>query len=233
MVRRVTRVLCIAEPGGSAESVEHLLSAAPDLGIGAIVLIGDVGGGPERTSSYRRVLYALATGDCPSFWVPGPGDAPIGDLMQEAHGAEVVLPSLRSIHGTVAYAPGPVVFAGLGGEVSDDPGAPREEVTGLRYPRWEPEHRLRLLRDLKPHELVLAFATPPTHRALGEGGSDVIAEMIGSYVPRIAVVGGPRGSATLGRSLVVAPGSLAEDHYAVADLQARRAELAELVLPAV
>jgi hypothetical protein len=232
MVRRVTRVLCIADPGGSAEAVEHLLAAAPDLGIGAIVLIGDVGGGPDRVASYRSVLYALATVDCPAFWVPGPGDAPVGELMQEAHGAEVVLPSLRNIHGTVAYAPGPVVFAGLGGEISDDPGAPREELSRLRYPRWEPEHRLRLLRDLKPHELVLAFATAPAHKLLGEGGSDVVAEIIGSYVPRIAVVGGPRGSATLGRSLVVAPGSLAEGHYAVADLQARRAELSRLVRPA-
>ena len=46
------------------------------------------------------------------------------------------------------------------------------------------------------------------------------------------VVGGPRGSVTLGRSLVVAPGSLDDGHYAVADLQARRAELAQLALPA-
>lgn len=232
MVRRVTRILCIAEPRGSAESVEHLLAAAPDLGIGAIVLIGDLGGGPDRAASYRRVLYALATGDCPAFWVPGFGDAPIEDCLREAHGAEVVLPSLRCIHGTVAYAPGPVVFAGLGGEISDDPGPVREEVGRLRYPRWEPEHRFRLLRDLKPHELVLAFATPPAHKGLGEGGSDIVAEIIGSYVPRIAVCGGSRGSETLGRSLVVAPGSLTDGHYAVADLQARRAELAQLALPA-
>jgi Icc-related predicted phosphoesterase len=232
MVRRVTRILCVADPRGSAEAVEHLLNAAPDLGIGAIVLIGDVGGGPERSASYRRVLYAMATGDCPAFWVPGPGDAPIGDCLREAHGAELVLPSLRCIHGMVAYAPGPVVFAGLGGEISDDPGAPREEVASLRYPRWEPEHRFRVLRDLKPYELVLAFATPPAHRDLPDSGSDVVAEMIGSYVPRVAVCGGPRGSATLGRSLVVAPGSLADGHYAVADLQARRAELSQLALPA-
>jgi Icc-related predicted phosphoesterase len=232
MVRRVTRILCVADPRGSADAVEHLLTGAPDLGIGAVVLIGDVGVSPDRADSYRRVLYALATGDCPAFWVPGPGDAPIEETLREAHGAEVVLPSLRCIHGTVAYAPGPVVFAGLGGEISDAPGAAREELTRLRYPRWEPEHRLRLLRDLKPHELVLAFATPPAHKGLGDGGSDVVAEMVGSYVPRIAVCGGPRGSATLGRSLVVAPGSLADGHYAVADLQARRAELSQLALPA-
>jgi uncharacterized protein len=228
MVRRVTRILAIADPRGSADGVERLMREAPDLGIGAVVLVGDVGGGEDRASSYRAVLEALAMGDCAAFWVPGPEDAPIEEVLREGHAAEVVLPSLRCIHGTVAYAPGPVVFAGLGGEISDDPHGPRDEVERIRYPRWEPEHRLRLLRDLKPHELVLAFATPPAHHALGEGGSDVVAAIIGSYVPRIAVVGGPPGSATLGRSLVVAPGRLAEGHYAVADLQARRAELGRL-----
>jgi Icc-related predicted phosphoesterase len=232
MVRRVKRILCIADPRGSAAAVEHLLTASPELGIGAIVMVGDVGGGADRSAAYRHVLSALAAADCPAFWVPGAGDAPIGDCLREAHGAEIVLPRLRCVHGTVAYAPGPVVFAGLGGEISDDPGAPREEIDRVRYPRWELEHRLRLLRDLKPHELVLVLGSPPAHRGLGEGGSDVVAETIGSYSPRIAVVGGSRGSATLGRSLVVAPGSLADGHYAIADLQARRAEHAQLALPA-
>jgi Icc-related predicted phosphoesterase len=232
MVRRVTRILCVADPRGQAEAVERLLSSSPDFGIGAIVLVGDVGGGEDRPASYRAVLSALAASDCPTFWVPGAGDAPLEDCLREGHAAEVAMPALRCVHGTVAYAPGPVVFAGLGGEISDDPRAPREEVDRLRYPRWEPEHRFRILRDLKPHELVLAMGTPPAHHALGEGGSDVVAEIIGSYVPRIAVCGGPRGSAMLGRSLVVAPGSVADGHYAVADLQARRAELGAMTLPA-
>jgi Icc-related predicted phosphoesterase len=230
MVKRVTRILCIAEPRGSAEAVERLLSGTPDLGIGAIALVGDISAGDDRVSAYRTVLHGLGRSDCPVFWVPGPGDAPADESLREAHGAEVAMPQLRCVHGTAAYAPGPVVFAGLGGEISDDPGMIREERDRLRYPRWEPEYRLRLLRDLKPHELVLLFATPPAHKGLGEGGSDVVAEMIGSHVPRIAVVGGARGSETLGRSLVVAPGSLADGHYAVADLQARRAELGDLAL---
>jgi Icc-related predicted phosphoesterase len=43
------------------------------------------------------------------------------------------------------------------------------------------------------------------------------------------VCGGERGSELLGRSLAVAPGSLARGRYAVADLRERAVELQEFV----
>jgi Icc-related predicted phosphoesterase len=121
-----------------------------------------------------------------------------------------------------------VLFAGLGGEISDDPDDPREETEALRYPRWEPEYRLKLLRELKDYELVLLFATPLAHKGLGRAGSEVLAELVNTYIPRLVVTGGERGTEMLGRSVVVAPGSLADGYYAIADLHSREVELQQL-----
>jgi Icc-related predicted phosphoesterase len=229
MASRVTRVLCAAEPRGSSDAVDRLGEVAGDRDAQAIVLAGDLGGGQDRSQSYRPLFHALGALDIPAYWVPGRSDAPIGAYLREAHNVEIVFPRLRGVHGTGAFATAHLVVAGFGGEIDDDPDAQREELECLRYPRWEAEYRLKLLGELGEHERMLAFATPPAHKGLGLRGSDAVAELIGTWRPRLVVCGGPRGTEMIGRSLVVAPGSLAEGHYAVADLKARHAELGELV----
>jgi hypothetical protein len=94
------------------------------------------------------------------------------------------------------------------------------------------EYRLKLLeRELAEHEmLMLLFATPPAHKGLKAQGSEALAELAITHRARLVVCGGPRGTMMLGRTLVVAPGSLAEGNYAVADLHARTAELSALSL---
>ena len=111
--QRVRRILCAAAPRGSRKAVTQLLDAAERHEAHALALLGDLTGPLYKPEDLRAVLRALANGGRHAFWVPGPGDAPIGDCLREAHGAELVLPSLRCIHGMVAYAPGPVVFAGV------------------------------------------------------------------------------------------------------------------------
>lgn len=229
MIKRVTRVLCAARPSGSVHAIESLHRIADDRDAQAIVVVGDLGVGGRRRDGYRALFRALAGDERPAYWVPGPGDAPIADYLRETHNAEVVHPFLRSVHGTVAFAPGHLLVAGLGGEISDDLEAPREELDRLRYPRWEAEYRLKLLGELGEHDRMLVFATPPAHKGMDAPGSDVVAELIGTWRPRIVVCPGPRPPAVLGTSLVVAPGSLGEGHYAVADLSAREVEFGELV----
>ena len=114
-----------------------------------------------------------------------------------------------------------MLFAGFGGAVSDDPDAPRDETTRLSYPRWEAEYRLKLVRELDEHQLVLLFATPPAHKGLHHDGSEVLAELVGTHRPRLVVCGGEAGTGLIGGSTIVAPGSLAEGQYAVADLHER------------
>jgi Icc-related predicted phosphoesterase len=228
MSQRVSRILCASDPGGSAEAIEQLLAAADDLDVQAVALVGDLGGGSERAAGLRALLRATRGGDRPTFCVPGPGDAPVEDYLREAHNAEIVAPNLRGVHGTAALEPGHhILFAGLGGEIDDDPTAARDEVERLHYPRWEPEYRLKLLREFPEHEVVLLFCTQPAHPQTS-GGSDVVAELIGTYRARLAVCAGEPAAFTLGRSMVVSPGSLLDGHYAVADLRKHEVEMGQM-----
>ena len=120
----------------------------------------------------------------------------------------------------------------MGGEISDDPNTPREEQSSLRYPRWEAAYRLKVLDLFDYNELVMLFATAPAHKGHNTPGSEAVAELVGTYRPRLVVCGGPRGVEILGTSLVVAPGGLADGHYAVAEVHAGTAELAELSIAA-
>jgi Icc-related predicted phosphoesterase len=226
---RLTTIVCAADPAGSAESTAALVEAAERHDAGAIAVVGDLGATGAGAEGLRAVLRALGRGDRPAFWVPGPGDAPVAAYLREAHNTEVVFPRVHGVHGTAALSPGgDVVVAGVGGEIVDDPEEGREEVDGLRYPRWEAEYRLKILDELPELERVLLFHSHPMHKGLGTDGSEAVAELIGTYRARIAVCGGERRCAMLGTTLVVAPGSARDRHYAVVDVQRREAELAEL-----
>jgi uncharacterized protein len=222
----VNRILCAGQPQGSADAVKRLLALAEEQQAQAIALVGDLGSGGD---GYRDVFRALGAARLPVFWVPGPRDAPADRYLREAYNIEVALPLLHGVHGGAAFAPEDnVAFAGMGGEIVDDPHAPREEHERLRYPRWEAEYRLKILQAIDYHELVLLFATPPAHKGLALPGSEAVAELVGTYRPRLVVCGGERGVEVLGKSVVVAPGNLAMGEYALADLHGKAAELAEL-----
>jgi Icc-related predicted phosphoesterase len=228
----VSRVLCAASPAGSSDAIEALLDAAEDRDVHALALIGDLGA--PGSDSLSSVFKTLARGGLPTYWVPGPGDAPAEHYLREAQNIEIVAPFLHGVHGTIAFGPGGhVLVAGFGGDVSDDPDAPRDEHDRLSYPRWEPEYRLKVVRELDEHQLVLLFATPPAHKGLGAGGSEVLAELVATHRPRLVVCGGQRGSELLGRSAVVAPGSLADGQYAIADVNSQHVELEQFPARAV
>jgi Icc-related predicted phosphoesterase len=225
----ITRILCAAAPRGSADAVARLGEVAAEHNADATILVGDLGGGADRQGSYRGVFKSLVAFRSPVYWVPGPGDAPVWEYLREAYNIEIVSPLLRGVHGTLAFTPGePVVVAGMGGEVSDEPGAARDEVERLRYPRWEVEYRLKVLAEHAEHERMLAFATPPAHKGRGLPGSEAVAELVNTHRPRLVVCGGERHTELLGRSTIVAPGDLADGHYAVADLRRRDVIMSDL-----
>ena len=135
---------------------------------------------------------------------------------------EVVFPNLRGVHGTCTLQRH-VLFAGMGGEIEDDPDAERDEQRRLRYPAWEAEYRLKLVGELDQYQRVFLFSTPPAHKGLGVRGSQVLAELVNTHRPRVVITAGSeRGSELLGNTLVVAPGSLVAGEYAVVDLRERR-----------
>ncbi len=221
---KLNRILCLAEPRGDVDTVERVLLTAADHRADAVALVGDLTAGGTR-AGHRALFRALGAGGLPAFCVPGPGDAPMAHYLREAHDVGIVHPTVHGVHGTAALAPdGHVVFAGLGGTIDDDPDSAREEIAGLRYPRWEAEYRLRILDELGGQQPVLLFATPPAHKGRNAPGSEVVAELVATHRARLVVCGGEPATELIGRTLVVAPGSLSGGRFAVADLQAREAE---------
>ena len=230
MSTHLTRILCAADPAGSEEAVARLAEAAAAHEAQLILVAGDLGPTGDGHRGYGKLFRTVGQRQVPSYWVPGANDAPIGAYLREAANAETVFAFLRGVHGTAALTPDRhIAIAGMGGEIDDDPKSARDEERRLRYPRWEAEYRLKILGELGELERILLFSTPPAHKGLGTPGSETVSELIATYRARLAVVGGPRTSETIGRTMVVAPGALSDGHYAVVDLAAKDVELRELV----
>lgn len=200
-------------------------------GADAVALVGNLTEQGGKLEDYRAIFKSLGPPRVQTFWVPGPADAPFAHYLRESSNIETVYPFLHGVHGTVALATGYVLFAGMGGEILDDPSTQRDEMEALRYPGWEVEYRLKVLREFThEYEKVLLFATLPAHKGLHHPGSEVLAELIKTHDPRVAVVAGGDGvrRELLGGTLVVQTGSLTLGEYAVVDIQDRKAEPAKL-----
>jgi uncharacterized protein len=229
MAQGVRKLVAVAGIGGEVDSLEQLFGEISERGADAIAVVGDLGAPWSKADTYRTIFRALGEADRPTFWVPGPTDAPLRDYLRESYNMEIAYPFLRGVHGTVALGPGDVLFAGMGGEIADDPETIRAEEALIRYPGWEVEYRLKVIREFDSHEQVFLFTTPPAHKGLREPGSEVLAELIKTYNPRLAIVGGEEpAQEELARTLVVCPGRLDHGHYAIVDLGTRSVEAATL-----
>lgn len=228
MRRLVRRVLAAAAPLGELQMVERLARLALDTGSEALVVLGSLMPRSGTTGHYRQLFKTLAEANLPTFYVPGPDDAPVQEYLQEACNIEIVYPFLHGVHGTFAFGPGHVLFAGMGGEILDDPETRREESERLRYPAWEVEYRFKVLQELKDYQKVFLFTAAPEHKGLHERGSAVLAEVIKSYKPRLVLVPGPRKHERLGSSLLVMPGRLSEGDFVVVDLREEKIEVGDV-----
>jgi hypothetical protein len=228
MRRRISRILATAGPAGDPGMMDRLVAHATEAGADALVMLDGLAADEVQPREYRPLLKALAHANLPTFYLPGPQDAPVHAYLREAYNIEVVYPFMHGVHGGFAFGPGYVVFAGVGGEILDDPDAPREEVERLRYPAWEVEYRFKVLHDLKGYQKVFLFTTPPAHKGLHEGGSTVLAEMIKSYQPRVALISGPPRQEWLGTSLVATAGRLADGECSLINLPEARVEESRL-----
>jgi hypothetical protein len=93
-------------------------------------------------------------------------------------------------------------------------------VETLCYPAWEIEYRLKFLQELKDYSKVFLFTTFPAHKGIHQTGSVLLAEIIKTYNPRLVLVSGAeQKQETVGKSLVVSPGSLADGNFALIDLR--------------
>jgi uncharacterized protein len=214
--------------------LRQLMDQVGRAGADAVALVGNLTAEGGRPQDYRAVFKALGPSQVPTFWVPGPADVPLGHYLRESSNIETVYPFLHGVHGTVALSRGSsgyVLFAGMGGEILDDPNTPRDEVRTLRYPAWEVEYRLKVLHEFAhEYEKVFMFVTSPAHKGLQRPGSQALAELIKTYNPRVVLVAGGDGvrQELLGTTRVVLTGSLTRGQYAVVDIQDRKAKPAKL-----
>jgi len=205
MAGRLATVHALANVRGDVERLTEALAAIPADDASAVVLVGDISS-DGSAESFRAVLRTLGEADQRVYWVPGASDAPVTHFLRESYNVEVVFPKLRNVHGTFAFAPGYVLLAGMGGEITDDPEAAREERERLRYPGWEAELRFKPLAELDDHPRLFLFSTRPRHKGQQEQGSQTVAELINTFRPRTVIVpagGGDTWSELLGSSHVV------------------------------
>lgn len=232
MSRNVRKLLAVGGINGTLEPLEQLLTEVSEQPVDAIAVVGDLGAAGTKADVYRAIFTALGRGDIPTFWVPGPADA-LGDYLREAYNMETVFPHLHGVHGTAVDGPGHILYAGMGGEIVDDPETVRVEESVLRYPAWEVEYRLKVIREFKEHPKVFLFTTRPAHKGLREPGSETLAELINTYRPRLVIVAGEGVTEErLGKTLVVCPGRLDQGQYALIDLQDLSVDVGTLATPA-
>lgn len=229
MRKRVSKILAAADARGNIEAVQQFAEEAANVGADAIVLLGSLTDNNAKVREYGRVLRALSTPGLPTFYIPGREDAPFAEFLHQAANIEVVCPNLHGVHGRFAFAPGYLLFAGMGGAIEDEANTLRDETETLRYPGWEVEYRLKFLRELKDYQQVFLFATPPEHKGHHQKGSSVVAELIKTYKPRVALSGGRAPSQELlGTSLLVTVGGLEHGDFTLVDLGKHAATAATL-----
>jgi uncharacterized protein len=229
MAGSVRKLVAVGGINGEVQRLGQLLDELPEDGVDAIAVVGDLGVPWSKADTYRAIFRVLGEAGQRTFWIPGRTDAPLGDYLRESYNMEVAFPLLRGVHGTAALASGDLLFAGMGGEIADDPETVRAEEALVRYPGWEVEYRLKVIQEFDAPEKVFLFTTPPAHKGLHEPGSEVLAELVKTHNPRFVVVAGEEpAQEELGRTIVVCPGRLDRGHYAIVDLRARSVEAATL-----
>jgi hypothetical protein len=225
MRKHTSKIIVAAEPDGHVDFVARLAEQAVDSNADVVVLLGSLASKPQQPKTHLALLKALAESRLPAFYIPGPNDAPLREFLQEAASSEMAFPYVHGVHDTFALAPGHVLFVGMGGAILDQGEAMPDETESLAYPGWEVEYRLKFLQEIKDYEKVFLFTTFPEHKGSNLPGSSALAEVIKTYKPRLVLIGGTqRRTATLGTSLVIAPGSLVHGNFSVVDLKTGEAK---------
>jgi HSP20 family molecular chaperone IbpA/Icc-related predicted phosphoesterase len=230
MAQRLRTLLVLGEIRGAVDSFARVLGKLTETDADAIAIVGDLGAPWSKPAMYRSIFKALGQARRPTYWVPGRWDGPFRAYLGECSNMETVYPSLHGVHGTAVVGIDDVLFAGMGGEIVDDPRAFAEEEVRIRYPGWEVEYRLKVIRSFDQDQKIFLFTTRPAHKGLKEPGSQVLAELINTYRPKLAVVGGDHPmQELLGTTLVVCPGRVEVGDYALVQLPARTVSFGRLI----
>ncbi len=244
------RFLLTTDLRGETKRIPQLLDAVKSERADALIFAGNIIGEDERVEAFRNALQrgetpvmeeealraledkavqayeaffdAMGQLDIPVFVIPGYLDAPERLYLQASLNHEVVEPNVHMVHRSFVPLGGQnLAITGFGGGISEDLRQCRYVIV---YPEWEVLFGFEFLRHVKQQPFFV-FHTPPRRGDidLEKGvhvGKHVIEELIKTYDPRYAVVGGAldgQGTVYIGPTLVINPGPLRDGHYAVLD----------------
>ena len=146
--------------------------------------------------------------------IPGPNFEPMDEFCRLGIAAELEFPHVHMAHATLVEERD-LAVCGLGVSIAEE-ACMREDS----YSRIRALYFLRSLRtSVKPRK-VLLLPEPPTGVLGGPEGNKVIGEIIDGLRPSLCVVGGRterRGLQWIASTLLVNPGSLADDSAALLD----------------
>ncbi len=219
MRKRANRILATAEPAGNKEQMTNFVEVAKNKEVDALAILGDITGENVDPPDFASIFKIIANANITAFIVPGPTDAPFVNYLREIHNIELTFPQIHGVHGTFAFAPGYIVFAGMGGEIEDTQKVQREEISQLKYAGWEVDYRLRFLETLKEYMKIFLFTSFPAHKGQSKPGVETLEQLIKTHNPRLTIVRGDTYEKFLiGKSEVVSPGLLGDKSIALIDI---------------
>jgi Icc-related predicted phosphoesterase len=251
------KILAVSDLFEEFAFVDRLPEVIRGAGVDAVVFTGNILRADQREAEWRRALAEgrppraeqpevarerdndaqslnrffrlLSSLGVPACLVPGRTDAPERLFLQAACNAEIVAARVYNVHRSFAPLGSNWIVAGFGGEITEEE---RDHTFFLRYPGWEAQFSLEFLRHLD-QDRILLLHTPPADELEGRptGGHQIVSHILKTYSPAFAFCASPasrRGKLTLGNTLVVFPGRLADGDYAILDTRERTVAFGDL-----
>ncbi len=159
------------------------------------------------TQLLERFFAALGDLKSVAAVIPGPHDAPLRAFLMAGMNARAQSQGAHLVHCTLVTARD-IVISGIGGELT------QAEDTGdlvIRCSRTTAEYFLQAFDAADESEKVLLLASPPKGNLGGNGGSEMVGEIIDGHHPKLCVVAGATDNAGVERvahTTTVNPGRL-------------------------
>lgn len=223
------RLLLCSGVHGERRSLETLCRLAAEQRPEAILFAGGILSQQREAVSRSGSLWGLTLEDerfvhefCAALGglgvfsavIPGPNFQPMDDFYRLGLAFELEFPHVHWVHATLVEERD-LAVCGLGVVIAEQ--ALRR---GDSWSRVRALYYLRPLRTSAKPRKVLLLPEPPPGVLGGPEGNVVIEELIDSLHPSLCVVAGPterRGLQRIANTLVVNPGSLADDSAALLD----------------
>jgi Icc-related predicted phosphoesterase len=225
---------------GDPEGIARLERVAAARHPDGILVVGGILA-PGRSYAVRSTPWCLTTGEARfiedffaalgrlkvfSAGIPGPAGEPMDEFYRLAMAAELTFPNVHVVHATLVEKGG-VAVCGIGGTIAEEPLQGAET-----YTRTKVEYLLRPLRRSDQPRKVLLLAAAPSGSSGWPDDKRLAWELIDSLHPDLCVVYAPGdrpGTQTVGKTLVINPGCLADGRAAWLDWGRDAKDQAELL----